>query len=350
MLTSALIGCGRIAPNHYSSYQNAGNVTLKWACDRDPAVLITFSEEYPTPNTTVSYRDILDDPEVDIVSILSDHAQHYQLAKEALLAGKHVIVEKPFTLDLGQAKELVSIAHEQKRYLICISQHRFDPMVNQVRDMIHQGQIGKPLLVTAQLICGRDSDYYSTSYWHGMKQLDGGSALINQGYHILDIIVSIFGKPEKTHAFADRRYHTDLIETEDTLSAQFRFTDRAIGSLNITSGYVKEDWDPTIEIIGTQGRIKFDLRYPHAAPYIEINGEKQCALPDLNTDSSETVGINYYGNLHQQQINDFVQAIIEKRPPAFQVENAVETLSVIHSIYRSAEANGFVWGHVERKR
>ena len=262
-LNCAIVGCGRIAPNHTLTYEKNPETIITWACDLVYKKAERLAQDLNIPNATTNIEDVLADPEVDIVNILTDHHSHYSLAKQTLLAGKNVIVEKPFTLDPAHAQELIDIAHENQVQLICISQHRFDPMINQLRKLVQSGGIGDFLLVNARLLCGRKTDYYTESYWHGMSELDGGSALINQGYLILDILVSFFGQPADLNAFAARRHHADIIETEDTIALQFQFQNKSMGSLNITSGWEDEDWDPSIEIIGTTGRIQFDLCYPH---------------------------------------------------------------------------------------
>ena len=346
-LNTAIIGCGRIAPNHYFAYQNNPNTIITWACDLDYRKAQILAEKLNIPNATTDYQDVLNDKTVGIVSILTDHQSHYELAKAALNHKKHVIVEKPFTLSIDHAQELIILALKNQVKLICISQHRFDPMLNDLRKLIHSDALGNILLVNARLICGRPAEYYTESYWHGLADFDGGSALINQGYHILDILLSFFGQPAAMQVFAARRHHMDIIETEDTISLQFQFANNAIGSLNITSGWEEEEWDPSIEIIGTKGRIQFDLFYPHKQPIIQV---ENIHAEDFSQreGKSDTVGIKYYGDLHDIQINDFIDSILEDRNPSFLPEQALNTLKVILQAYQIAQDNGFRWGKVIR--
>jgi predicted dehydrogenase len=324
--------------------QQHPDVNIKWLCDLDVEKAIAFQKYAPDARCTYLAADVLEDPEVDFVHILTDHASHYTLAMSALMAGKHVIVEKPFTLHQEEAQQLVDTAREKELHLICISQHRFDPMINHIREIVESGKLGKILLINGRLLCGRTREYYLESYWHGRKLLDGGSALINQGYHIFDIILSMGGRPELILALAERRKHTKLIETEDTVSIQLRFETGAIGSLTITSGWEKEEWDAKVEIVGTEGRIQFDLESPHQDPVIDVPGITAETLSGVKTHQQNPVGISYYSNLHDLQLKDFVDALQTGRETAFPPQQAVNTLDAILHAYRSAEQNGFIWG------
>jgi UDP-N-acetyl-2-amino-2-deoxyglucuronate dehydrogenase len=343
MLQCGIIGCGRIFPNHFVTLNQHPAIEIRWLCDLVLENTLPFAPSIPNVGTTRNAEDVFKDPAVDFVTILTDHASHYLLAKQALLAGKHVIVEKPFTIEPDHARDLVALANANRLTIICISQHRFDPMINQIRALVQQGKIGTLLQVNGRLLCGRSTAYYAESYWHGRSALDGGSALINQGYHILDIILSMAGVPVQLNAYAARRAHIDLIETEDTISLQCVFKDGALGSLNITSGYEKEEWKAEIEMVGTEGRIVFDLHSPHQPPVIDVQDVNLSEVMQTVTRTYQQVGIGYYGDLHDLQIKDFISSLIENRLPAFLPQNAVDTISVIHQAYASAQQNGFAW-------
>lgn len=347
MLQCGIIGCGRVAPNHYSGFASTGATVVKWACDRDENTARSFAKQFDIPHFTTDAQTVFDDPEVSIVSIATDHRQHFPLAMAAIEAGKHVLIEKPLVLEIENAEQLIAAARAKGRVLAGISQHRFDPQVGQVKNVLDKSGIGKILLVNARLLSGRPADYFAESYWRGLKFHEGGSALINQAYHVIDIILWLVGPVRMVQAFADRLVHAEVVETEDTLAAILQFENNAVGNLSVTTGYLGTAWDSCIELVGSRGRIVFDINFPHRVHRWEV---PDIEFKPLNETEANAIapGTSYYGTSHQAQIQDFVQAVQGKHTLRFGPETALNTVRAILDIYRAARKNGFDWGHIER--
>src|SRR6266536_1276854 len=144
-LVHAIIGCGRVAPNHVEGFRSLGNGELRWACDRDSDTAKSFAAANDIPNATSSVADVLADREVLSVSVAVDHAQHAPLVDEALRAGKHVLVEKPMALSRREAERLVELAADKGLVLSVVSQHRYDPLVGTVRRWLDDELLGRLL-------------------------------------------------------------------------------------------------------------------------------------------------------------------------------------------------------------
>ena len=110
-----------------------------------------FAEKWQIPQAYGSYTELINDPAVDLVYIATPHSHHYDVTKEALMADKPCLVEKAFMANLRQAKEIVDLAHERKVFLAEAIWTRYQPVVQMVRDLISNGRIGEPRLVTATL-------------------------------------------------------------------------------------------------------------------------------------------------------------------------------------------------------
>jgi len=139
-----LIGAGRWGRNYLRVLTALEEVELRWCCDTDPDRAALVGRLYPRVRYTRSSEEVLKDADVMAVVIATPPATHYPLAKEALSASKHVLVEKPFALSYSQAKELVDMA--RARGLVLMAGHimEYHPVVNWVRGYIAAGELGKP--------------------------------------------------------------------------------------------------------------------------------------------------------------------------------------------------------------
>ena len=103
-----VIGCGYWGPNLLRNFAENEAAQLRWVCDVDEVRMASMSRRYPFAQTASDYRKLLDDPELDAVAVVTPVATHYQIAKEFLRAGKHVLLEKPLTATIAEAEELIS--------------------------------------------------------------------------------------------------------------------------------------------------------------------------------------------------------------------------------------------------
>jgi UDP-N-acetyl-2-amino-2-deoxyglucuronate dehydrogenase len=335
-LVHAIIGCGRVAPNHLDGFSNVPGVTVKWACDSDISAARALSAGRALA-TTAREEDVLSDPDVDTVSIAVDHAQHARLVRGALNAGKHVLVEKPLALTVPEGENLIHVASEAGLVLSVVSQHRYDAVVNAVRAWIAEGLLGKLVTATVQLQCGRTSEYYGDSYWRGTWWGEGGSALINQGYHALDVIRWICDDLTAVGAAARMTALRDVMETEDTLAAVLRSADGTLVSYTVTIGGIVA-WRTRIGVVGTAGAVQFDLDHPGRLHEVDGGPEllRRAAAERNRAACEEPPGVDYYGVSHRQQIADFCAAVRSRSAMVADARAGLDTLRLILDIYRLA--------------
>lgn len=151
----AIVGCGRVAPNHVDGFRSVPDWTVAWACDRAAATATAFAAEHGIPRVSTDWRELLDDPALTSVSVTVDHRQHAELAIAFLEAGKHVLVEKPMATDSADAHRMVACAAANDRLLSVVAQHRYDPLVVAVRDWVREGLLGELLYVSVNLQSSR---------------------------------------------------------------------------------------------------------------------------------------------------------------------------------------------------
>ena len=143
MIRVGLIGAGHWGPNIARCFELSGNVELRWLCDLDSSRLERIAAKYPRASSARDVQTVLDDDDVEAVAISTPAATHYEIARKALLAGKHVLVEKPITTDSQQALELIRLAKQQQRILMVGHVFEYNSTVRALKDLIDSGELGE---------------------------------------------------------------------------------------------------------------------------------------------------------------------------------------------------------------
>src|SRR3989344_8652370 len=106
MIKVGVIGCGYWGPNIIRNFSEIEDLEVKYCCDLDPVKLNNIKKRYPSTIITQDYRDLLNDPEINAIAIVTSISSHFELAKNALLNNKHVFIEKPLVYKSEESKEL----------------------------------------------------------------------------------------------------------------------------------------------------------------------------------------------------------------------------------------------------
>ena len=140
--TVGVIGCGYWGPNLLRNFAENEAAQLRWICDLDEARLASMSRRYPSAQTTTDYRQLLDDAELDAVAVVTPVATHFLIARDFLCAGKHVLMEKPFTATIAEAEELIELA--QRNGLVLMVDHTFvyTGAVRKMKEIVSSGELG----------------------------------------------------------------------------------------------------------------------------------------------------------------------------------------------------------------
>ena len=140
-ISVGLIGTGYWGPNLAKSLVAAG-AEIKWICDKNEFHLNSFSERYPQAKTTMNFRELLSDEQLDAVAIAAPTSTHYEITKAALLSKKHVFVEKPLTNNLQEATELRMLSEDSGLVLFVGHIFQYNNAIRYLRDAINQGVLG----------------------------------------------------------------------------------------------------------------------------------------------------------------------------------------------------------------
>ncbi|MCD8481387.1 MAG: Gfo/Idh/MocA family oxidoreductase [Verrucomicrobia bacterium] len=216
-LNVAIIGCGVIAPAHIEGFQHFPSVKVVELCDLDKSKADALALRYGIDSVSTSYHTTVARRDVDCVAICTDHASHAPIAIAALNAGKHVLCEKPLGESEQAVQAMVSAAQSNPDLVASgVLQHRFDAVHQALRLAIQEGLLGRPLLLQGRLLCYRSHDYYLNTPWRGKWASEGGSLLMNQAIHFVDILDWLGGGFSEITAAYCNLLHQGIIETEDS--------------------------------------------------------------------------------------------------------------------------------------
>jgi predicted dehydrogenase len=208
--------------------------------------------KYPKTQIKASFDELLANPAIDLVIICSPNQLHFPQAKAALEAGKHVIVEKPFTVNSTEAQSLIETSRKSGKLVFPFHNRRWDSDLLTLKHIIAQGYLGK--IVEYESRFDRFTPEISRAAWR-YQQEEGGGTLFDLGIHLIDQAVSLFGKPQGVFARLFNQREGSV--TDDSFDLKLIYPD-----LNVTlkaSVFVKEA-GPRFQVHGTKGSfVKYGL-------------------------------------------------------------------------------------------
>jgi len=152
MLRVGIVGLGYWGPNLLRGLIEQPSVDVAYICDRDESRLAAFARRYPGATATTSYADLLEDPRLDAVLIATPVFTHFELAAEALRAGKHTFVEKPLAPSTAEVNELIELAEERDLRLMCGQTFLYSPPVREVKRLIDTDELGDIFFISSSRV------------------------------------------------------------------------------------------------------------------------------------------------------------------------------------------------------
>ncbi|MDX6445925.1 MAG: hypothetical protein QOH71_2999 [Blastocatellia bacterium] len=143
--TVGVIGCGYWGPNLLRNFAENESAELRWVCDADESRLAAMGRRYPAAQTTTDYQKLLTDPKLDAIAVVTPVATHFEIARGALLAGKHLLVEKPLTATEREAEELIDLAERTQRTLMVDHTFVYTGAVRRIKEILDSGELGELL-------------------------------------------------------------------------------------------------------------------------------------------------------------------------------------------------------------
>ncbi len=330
-LRIGVIGCGAMGLGHLDCWTKANGSLIAAVCDFDPARAQTAAEKYGGQPFS-ELEEMLDSGLVDAVDICTPSGMHADQGIAAANRGIHVLCEKPLDLNIDKADRLIAECERSNVTLGCIFQRRTYEGAQQVVRSIRDGKMGRLLSCSAYLKWWRSQSYYGSGGWRGTWELDGG-VLANQAIHAIDHLCWLAG-PVADVEFAHLETAAHEIQAEDFAIAVLRFENGARGVIEATT-CCSPDICSRVEVFGTNGSAAFQ-----DATVVKhgINGEDMLhtiSQPDeVIGGGSQPMAISMRG--HSVLIQDFVNAVKERRPPMIPGSEARMSVDALNKIYQTA--------------
>jgi predicted dehydrogenase len=312
------------------------------ACADNGAHLVGFASRRPglvperaSGSPCMEMEELMEHKDVDVVCICSPSGLHAEHALRAASSGKHVLVEKPMALSTNQARQMVAEFNRIGCLLGVALQRRAEPLFRRVHRAVRRGELGELVCGLVSIPYKRTMAYYESADWRGTWAMDGGGVLINQGIHLMDLLIWFLGDPQGIEARAATLRHG--IEVEDTLSATLVFSGGAMATLLATTA-TEPGFAHRLEIYGTKGGIQIEgeevLRWQTAGGDIAIEHQEQTSSAGAGGDPR---GIPISG--HIGLIENFMDAVKGKTALLVDGREGMRSVSAVESIYAAAGLN-----------
>lgn len=328
-LTIGVVGAGYWGPNLIRNFYQLPTAQLKWCADLDRGKLARMQALYPGVNVTAEYDDLLEDHELSAIVIAVPARAHYDMARQALLAGKHVFVEKPLAMSSAEARDLIQIAERHQRVLMVGHVFEYNPAVLYIKNLLQENAIGNLYYM------------YSNRVNLGRVQSDI-NALWSIAPHDISIMLFLLGTIPETVSARGGMYLNG--EVEDVVFVTMTFPGSVLA-------HVQASWlDPSkvrrMTFVGSEKMIVYD----------DIADEGKVKIYDKGVyrKSDELYGEFQYkvhsGDIYIPKIDmveplrnecaHFLECIQEGKTPHTDGYNGLRVVQVLEAAQRSLEQGG----------
>jgi len=329
-----LVGCGQIVSRHVQAIAETPGLAVRAVCDIHRGRCDAWAKKLGVPGFA-KIDDLLRRKDVELVAICTPNHLHAAMARAALAAGKHAVVEKPLAFSSAEARELGHGFQQAGLGLFPVLQVRFNPAVQVVLDLVRRGGLGRLYLGSMIQRWNRGTAYFEGSEnWHGRKDLEGG-ALFTQGIHYIDLLIQLAGPIAEVSARAATLAHN--IETEDAVAAQVRFASGALGVIEFSLDVYPRNLEASLTLIGEEGTVVIG---GIAANELTLwNVKTQAAPKGLASATPNDYGGAYVGSPpnHADIYRNVIAHLRDGKPIAVTAESAAPSIRVIEAIYESAQ-------------
>lgn len=326
----ALVGCGRIANNHFAAMrEHRDRCELVGVCDIDPhamrdAVDKTGAEGYATLTQMLAHC------EADAFILTTPSGLHPEQTVKIARAGRHIITEKPMATRWEDGKRMVAAADAAGVRLFVVKQNRRNATLQLLKSAVEKKRFGRIYMVNLNVFWTRPDSYYTSAKWRGTWEYDGG-AFMNQASHYVDLIDWIVGPVESLQAYTATLARN--IEVEDTGVISLRWRNGALGSMNVTMLTYPRNLEGSITILGEHGTVRIGG--------VAVNEVQQWEFAQSDPDDALVRNASYqttsvYGFGHPLYYDNVIKVLRGEAEPETDGREGLKSLEVLVAAYMSA--------------
>lgn len=328
-LRIAIIGCGRIAKNHFGSLDKHNNdLELVAVCDTNPTASAPYASQYDVPAYT-SLETLLGHHELDLVSLCTPSGIHPGQAALAAKHGVHVITEKPMATRWADGVRMVKACDEAGVRLFVVKQNRRNTTLQLLKRAVEEKRFGKIHMVHLNVFWTRPQAYYDQAEWRGTWEFDGG-AFMNQASHYVDLLDWLIGPVDKVQAMMST---TRDIEVEDTGVLNVRWRNGALGSMSVTMLTYPKNLEGSITILGEKGTVRIG---GVAVNDIQLWDFAEPCDYDQQTQSANYETTSVYGFGHPLYYKNVIDVMRGAAEPETDGREGLKSLEMLVAAYLSA--------------
>ncbi len=331
-LRLALVGCGRIAANHFGAMEaHAEQIELVDVCDIDPAALKAAVERTGAQGHS-QLADMLKATTADLVVLTTPSGLHPQQTVDVAKAGKHVMTEKPMATRWQDGLRMVKACDDAGVRLFVVKQNRRNATLQLLKQAVEQGRFGRIYNVAMNVFWTRPQDYYDQGNgWRGTWEFDGG-AFMNQASHYIDLLNWIVGPVESVMAYTATQARN--IEAEDSGVAVIKWRSGAMGTLNVSMLTYPKNLEGSITILGEKGTARIG---GVAVNEIQEWQFEQTLPEDEQIKAASYATTSVYGFGHPLYYGNVIATLRGEAEPETDGRSGLKSLELLVAMYRSAK-------------
>lgn len=326
----ALVGCGRISPNHLGAIEkHSQDAELVAVCDSNPDALASAVQKTGVKGY-LDLAEMLRESNADVVTVCTPSGLHPEHTIMAAEAGKHVICEKPMAVRFEDGKRMVQACEHAGVSLFVVKQNRRNATLELLKKAIDEGRFGRIYMVSVNVFWTRPQSYYDQAPWRGTRELDGG-AFMNQASHYVDLLTWLIGPIDSIQAFTGTLARK--IEMEDTGVAAIRWRNGAMGTMNVTMLTYPKNFEGSITILGENGTVRVGG--------VAVNEIQHWEFKDPHPDDERIRSASYettsvYGHGHPLYYENVIRTLQGKTKAQTDGHEGLKSLQTLIGIYLSA--------------